>query len=421
MFGLVDCNNFYASCERVFKPSLTGKPIIVLSNNDGCVIARSNEVKKLGIKMGVPAYQIKDEIQRYGITVFSSNYTLYGDMSGRVMAILSSFVEEMEIYSIDEAFLSLKGFEHYDLYEYGRKIITATTKGTGIPVSLGIAPTKTLAKAANKFAKRYPAYQGVCIIDTDEKRAAALQILEIEEVWGIGHRQAAKLKQLGVRTAADFVQLPGAWVRKHMTVTGERTWKELQGTSCIDMELVPPDKKQICTSRAFGKSVSDVESLNEAVSTYAALCAEKLRQQRACAVSLMVFIHTNNFRNDLPQYFKNCVIELPEPSNDTMEIVHYALTALRNIYRNGYLFKKAGVIITEIVPDDAIQRNLFSATDSDKQKRLMNIVDKLNKGFAQNKLSLAVQGINTKWNLKQELLSPRYTTKLSDIITINCK
>lgn len=421
MFGLVDCNNFYASCERVFKPGLTGKPIIVLSNNDGCVIARSNEVKKLGIKMGVPAYQIKNEIQQHGIAVFSSNYTLYGDMSARVMSILSSFVEEMEMYSIDEAFLSFKGFEHYDLYEYGRKIITATTKGTGIPVSIGIAPTKTLAKSANKFAKKYPAYQGVCIIDTDEKREAALQKLEIGDIWGIGHRQAAKLEKLGVRTAADFVRLPGAWVRKNMTVTGERTWKELQGVSCMDMELIPPDKKQICTSRAFGKSLSDLESLNEAVSTYAALCAEKLRKQKACAVSLMVFIHTNNFRTDLPQYFKNCLIELPEPANDTMEIVHYALIALRTIYRTGYLFKKAGVIITEIVPDNAIQRNLFSTTDSEKQKRLMNVVDKLNEGFAKNKLSLAVQGTNKTWNLKQELLSPRYTTKLSDIITIHCK
>lgn len=421
MFGLLDCNNFYASCERVFKPNLVGKPIIVLSNNDGCVIARSNEVKKLGIKMGIPAYQIKDEIQRYEISVFSSNYTLYGDMSNRVMTILSSFVEEMEIYSIDEAFLSFNGFETTDLPEYGRRIVATVTKGTGIPVSLGIAPTKTLAKVSNKFAKKFPAYRGVCMIDSEEKRVKALQLIEIGDVWGIGHRQAVKLQKQGVKTAYDFTRLPVAWVRKNMTVTGERTWKELQGTSCIDMELISPEKKQICTSRAFGHSITDLESLNEAVATYAGLCAEKLRRQKSCAVSLMVFIHTNNFRNDLPQYFKNCVIELQEPTNNTMEIVHYALIALRNIYREGYLFKKAGVIITEIVPSDAIQGNLFNSTDREKLKRLMNVVDRLNQGFTKNKLSLAVQGTNKKWNLKQELLSPRYTTKLSDIITINCK
>lgn len=421
MFGLVDCNNFYASCERVFKPDLIGKPIVVLSNNDGCVIARSNEAKKLGIKMGVPAYQIKGEIRQHGISVFSSNYTLYGDMSDRVMSILSSFVEEMEIYSIDEAFLSFKGFDNYDLYDYGRKIVTTTTKGTGIPVSLGIAQTKTLAKVANKFAKKYPAYNGVCIINTDEKREKALKSFDISDVWGIGHKQATKLDKLGIKTAYDFTQLPVGWVRQNMTVTGERTWKELQGISCIDIELIPPTKKQICTSRAFGQNTSDVEELNEAVAMYAGLCAEKLRKQKACAASLMVFIHTNNFRNDLPQYFKNCIIELPEATNDTMEIVHYASIALHNIYRTGYMFKKAGVIITEIIPSNAIQRNLFSTANREKQHLLMDVVDKLNQGFTKNKLSLAAQGTNKKWNLKQELLSRRYTTRMSDIITINCK
>lgn len=420
MFGLVDCNNFYASCERVFNPLYNGKPVIVLSNNDGCVIARSNEAKKLGIQMGVPAYRIKDEIRKHGIAVFSSNYTLYGDMSGRVMSLLSSFVEDMEIYSIDEAFLFFKGFERYNLYEYGSEIVRTITKGTGIPVSMGIAPTKTLAKAANKFAKKYPAYKGVCIIDSEEKREKVLKLFEIGDVWGIGHRHAARLEKIGVKTAYDFTRLPSAWVRKNMTVIGERTWRELHGESCINIELIAPDKKQICTSRAFGANVTGFDNLSQAVALYAGICAEKLRRQKSCAVSLMIFIHTNNFRNDLPQYFNNCVIKLPVPTSNTGEIVHYATLALKDIFKSGYQYKKAGVIITEICPDNAIQGNLFDSADRDRNKKLMEIMDQLNHGFS-NKLCLASQVGKNNWKLKQEKLSPCYSTRLSDVININCK
>lgn len=418
MFALVDCNNFYASCERVFNPSWIGKPVVVLSNNDGCVIARSNEAKALGIKMGVPAYQIKDEIGRYGIGVFSSNYTLYGDMSNRVMTMLSSYSPNVEVYSIDECFLDLSGFGLFNLREYGEEIVRTVTKCTGIPVSMGIAPTKTLAKVANKFAKKYKGYKGVCIIDTEEKRIEALKRTEIGDVWGIGHRHAKRLALHGVNNAYDLTQMPQGWVRQQMTVVGERTWKELNGESCIDMEQVAPPKKQICTSRAFGETVTDIEGLEEAVSTYASICAAKLRKQKSCAGSLMVFIHTNNFREDLPQYFKNCVIKLPVPTNDTQEIVHYALTALRNIYRKGYHYKKAGVIIMDIVPGNAIQQNIFDMVDRGKRQRLMEVVDKLNSGFTRNNLTLAIQGGHRKWKLKQERLSPCYTTRLNDIITI---
>lgn len=421
MFCLVDCNNFYASCERVFQPSYVGKPVVVLSNNDGCVIARSNEAKTLGIKMGTPVYQIKDKIQQYDIAVFSSNYTLYGDMSARVMAILGRYVEEMEIYSIDEAFLNFKGFENYDLKSYGKEIVRAVTRGTGIPVSMGIAPTKTLAKVANKFAKKYKGYLGVCMIDTDDKREKALKLFEIGDVWGIGHQHEKKLNELGVKTAYDFTQLPQNWVRKNMAVTGERTWKELQGESCIDIEVIAPDKKQICTSRAFGVIQTTLDGLSEAVATYGSICAEKLRKQNACAVSLMVFIHTNNFREDLPQYFKNYAIKLPVPTNSTLEIVHYALEALKKIFKEGYYYKKAGVIITEIIDNKAIQTNLFDkVVNRDKQQRLMQVVDHLNSGFTKNTLHLAVQGIDRKWQLKQELLSKHYTTNFDDIITIVC-
>lgn len=277
MFGLVDCNNFYASCERVFNPSLNGKPVVVLSNNDGCVIARSNEAKALGIKMGVPAYQIKELVENKVVHAFSSNYTLYGDMSGRVMTILTELTPEIEVYSIDEAFINLDGIR--DIQSLGTEVVDRVTRGTGIPVSLGIAPTKTLAKVANKFAKKYPAYNRLCIIDSEEKRIKALKLFEIGDVWGIGRRQAAKLERQGVKTAYDFTQLSGAWVRKNMTVVGERTWKELRGFSCIDMESAPPAKKQICTSRSFGKMLTDIEPLTEAIATHASTCAKKLRLQ----------------------------------------------------------------------------------------------------------------------------------------------
>lgn len=418
MFALVDCNNFYASCERAFNPYWNGRPVVVLSNNDGCVIARSNEAKKIGIKMGVPAHQIRTEIEQYNIGVFSSNYTLYGDMSNRVMSMLSSYSPNVEIYSIDECFLDFSGFGLYDLKTYGEGIVQSVTKGTGIPVSMGIALTKTLAKVANKFAKKHKGYKGVCIIDTEEKRIEALKRTEISDVWGIGHRHAKRLEQYGVYSAYDFAQMPKAWVRQQMTVVGERTWKELNGEPCIDMEQIAPAKKQICTSRAFGQTIADIEGLKEAVSSFASICAGKLRKQKSCAQSLMVFIHTNNFREDLPQYFKNCVIKLPVPTNSTPEIVHYAIAALLNIYRKGYYFKKAGVILMDIVPDNAIQQNIFDVVDREKHKKLMEVVDRLNSGFSRNNLFLAVQDGRRKWKLKQELLSPCYTTKLNDIIKI---
>lgn len=414
MFGLMDCNNFYASCERVFNPSLNGKPVVVLSNNDGCVIARSNEAKALGIPMGAPAYQIKELVEKHGIAVFSSNYTLYGDMSARVMSILSSLVPDIEVYSIDEAFVNLDGVKDYQ--SLGTTIVNKVYKGTGIPVSLGIAPTRTLAKMANKFAKKYPAYKRVCCIDTDEKREKALRLFEIGDVWGIGRRQAAKLEKEGVKTAYDFTQLPGSWVRKYMTVVGERTWKELRGIPCITENITP--RKQICTSRSFGQMIDSIEQMDEAVSTFASTCAKKLREQKGYAVSLHVFIITNRFREDLPQYWKSVSVNLPVPTDDTLEIVHYALSGLRSIFRTGYQYKKAGVIITEITYN--VQHNLFDSVDRDKRDRLMNAIDSIN-GKHGHSVKLAVQGQGTGWKLKQEQLSKHYTTDLGEIIEINCK
>ena len=412
----MDCNNFYASCERVFNPALNGKPIVVLSNNDGCVIARSNEAKVLGIKMGVPAYQIKDLVSSHEVAVFSSNYTLYGDMSGRVMSILAGLAPEIEVYSIDEAFINLDGIQ--DIQLLGTDIVNKVTRGTGIPVSLGMAPTKTLTKVANKFAKKYSAYNRLCIIDTEEKRIKALKLTDITDVWGIGRRQAAKLEKQRVKTAYDFTQLSGSWVRKNMTVVGERTWKELRGISCIDMESAPPAKKQICTSRSFGKMLTDIDTMSEAIATHASTCAKKLRQQKSYAMSLMVFIHTNNFREDLPQYWKNTVIHLPVPTNDTLEIVHYALTGLKTIFIQGYQYKKAGVIITEIT--EGAQMGLFDKIDRTKREQLMQTIDQIN-GKHSQLVKLAIQGSGRDWKLKQEQLSQRYTTDINEILTINCK
>lgn len=419
MFGLCDCNNFYASCERVFKPTLNGRPIVILSNNDGCVVARSNEAKKLGIRMGAPAFEIKDLLEQNDVQVFSSNYTLYGDMSSRVMNLLFEQAPEVEVYSIDEAFLNLTGIK--DLYGYGHHLAEYVTRSTGIPVSLGIAPTKTLAKVANKFAKKYKCYNQVCIIDSEEKRIKALKLTQIEDVWGIGRRLAIRLRGKGVENAYDFTRLPRQWVRKTMTVTGERMWRELQGEPCIQLELVPPDKKQICTSCSFGEMVTDKAQLASAVSTHASTCAKKLRDAHLCAASMMVFYHTNRFRPDLKQISMAPHMMLPVPTQDTLEIVGCAMQMLDRTYREGYHYKKAGVIITQTVPETSVQQNLFDKVDRERSKKLMAALDKVNGLYQNPKVRLAVEGQGRQWRLKREMLSPRYTTCLDDIIVIKAE
>lgn len=418
MYSLVDCNNFFASCERVFQPNLRNVPIVVLSNNDGCVVARSNEAKALGIPMGEPVFKLTRLIEQHGIAVFSSNYSLYGDMSHRVMSILSQFVEDMEIYSIDEAFLSLKGFENYNLEEYGRNIVRTVTRGTGIPVSMGIAPTKTLAKVASKFAKKYKGYNGVCIIDTEEKRIKALKQFEIGDVWGIGRRYRKKLEYHGIKTAFDFTQKSESWVRNMMTVVGVRTWKELKGISTIDLEKMAPDKQTICTSRSFGEMIEDFDTLMESVANFTASCARKLRIQRSCAGMLQVFIYTNRFREDLPQYYNSRIISLPTPTNDVTELIHYARLALKNIYKEGYQYKKAGVIVMDLVPQNNVQLNLFDERDRVKHEKVLEVLDEVHKKYGTKVLKVAAQGTGKKWALKSEYLSKQYTTNPDDFIEI---
>ena len=420
MFGLIDCNNFYASCERVFNPSLNGRPVVVLSNNDGCVIARSSEAKALGIPMGEPAYKLKALIEANQVVVFSSNYVLYGDMSHRVMTTVAQFAPDMEIYSIDEAFLLFDGFENINLKEYGEKIVRTTTRNTGIPVSLGVAPTKTLAKLANKFAKKYKDYKGVCVIDTDEKREKALKLTAVGDVWGIGRQYAKKLEYYSIHTAWDFTQRSKSWVRHTMGVVGERTWLELKGTPCVEMDKATT-KKSICTSRSFGERLTELSPISEAVSNFAASCAEKLRKQHSLASVIMVFIQTNPNATNLPQHCKQVVLQLPVPTNDTTELINFALRGLKAIFAEGYQFKKAGVIVSELVPERPLQGDLFDTRNRDKFSRIMTVMDSLNASYGKQKVKIAAQGFDRKWKLKNERLSPCYSTKLEDVLEIKAE
>jgi len=416
VIGLIDCNNFFASCERVFNPTLEGRPIVVLSNNDGCVIARSQEVKDLGVKMGVPFYQLKDLIQQKNIAVFSSNYTLYGDLSRRVMSILAEQVPDIDVYSIDEAFLDLSGIEN--LTEFGQKLVRTTSRSSGIPVSLGIAPTRTLAKLANSFAKRYPAYKRVCIIDSDEKRIKALQKTPVGFIWGIGRQTTKTLDHYGIKTAYDLTQKSRSWVRNKMTVVGERTWLELHGEPCITSDSVV-EKQQICTSRSFGEMVTDFDSLRESVANFASACAAKLRKQQSLAQGMIVFAYTNRHREDLQQYFPSKALQFSFATSDSIEIVQHANQALKEIFREGYEYKKAGVILTHIVSENNYMHDLFDPRDREKQKRISQTIDLINQKNGTNCIKLAAQGVGkADWNLRRDFLSTCPSTNMGDIIEI---
>lgn len=418
MFALIDCNNFYASCERVFCPDLNGKPIVVLSNNDGCVIARSNEAKAAGIPMGAPAFEYEKLFQQHNVQVFSANFALYGDMSNRVMTILSDYSPDMEIYSIDECFLKLKGFENYNLQDYGEQMSYKVTKWTGIPISVGIAPTKALAKIANRIAKKYPNQtKGNYIIDSEEKRIKALKWLKVEDVWGIGRQHSKRLNAIGVKTAFDFTQLDDEFVKKQMAIVGLRLKHDLQGIPTLDLEETQI-KKNIATTRSFETNYTEYEQLAERISTFASSCAEKLRKQNSCCSSLMVFIHTNRHRKDLPQCSRNIVIKLPFPTNSSIELAKFAKQALQRIFKQGYAYKKAGVIVQDFSQANRLQQTLFD-TRNEKHIPLMQAIDKMNLHFGQQKIRLASQDTKRVWKMKQEKLSPQYSTKLNDIITIN--
>lgn len=417
MYALIDCNNFYASCERVFRPLLNGRPVVVLSNNDGCVIARSNEAKKLGVPMGAPAFEYEPLFKEHGIAVFSSNYELYGDMSRRVMDMLAGYCPDVEIYSIDEAFLKYTGFEHLINYKkQGLVIREEVTRGTGIPISIGFAQTKALAKVANKIAKKFPGQTGgVHVIDSEELRIKALKWTEIGDVWGIGRQYAKKLQALGVKTAYDFAAMPEQWAKDHMTVVGQRLWKELNGISCLELDEVK-DKKNIACTRSFNGMITEYEPLAERVKTFAVTVGEKLRRQGSECNSIMVFVHTNPFRQDLPRYDRNIVIKLPFPTNSNIELARFADQALQQIYKKGYHYKKAGVIAMGFTPVTSKQLSLFGQSDP-RHIALMGAVDQINKRSGTNRVRLAGQSAQRN-KMKQERLSPCYTTRIEDLLRI---
>lgn len=417
MFALIDCNNFYASCERVFRPDLVGKPVVVLSNNDGCVIARSNEAKNLGIPMGAPAYQFQELFDKNKVQVFSSNFALYGDMSSRVMDILIAYSPDMEIYSIDEAFLEFNGYELFDLEEMGKKMKKQVDQWTGIPISVGFAPTKALAKVANRIAKKFPERTGgVYLIDNEKKRVKALKWLKIEDVWGIGRKHAKRLQAKNIFTAFQFVYLDDSWVKKHMSVVGLRLKQELLGIPTLQLEEVQ-SKKSIATTRTFDGNYTDYSQIRERVASFAVSCAEKLRRQQSCCQSIMVFIHTNWHRQDLPQYGQNVVIKLPFATSSTIDLVKFAEQGLKQIFREGYAYKKAGVIVMDFSPQSAQQLTLFDKANP-KHASLMKAVDNINNSYGNQKVRLAIQDQGRVWKMRQEKLSPRYSTNLNEIITV---
>ncbi len=417
MYALIDCNNFYASCERVFRPSLNGKPIVVLSNNDGCVIARSNESKALGVPMGTPAFKLQQIFDYNNVNVFSSNFALYGDISNRVMNTLRMFSPDVEIYSIDEAFLLFQGFENFNLKDHCIEMKDAVYQRTKIPVSTGIAPTKALSKIANKIAKKFPVEtQGVHVIDSEELRLKALRWTEIEDVWGIGRQFSKKLRSIGVNNAFEFTQLPDEYVRYKFSVVGLRLKHELEGKSVLALEEVK-NKKAIATTRTFKSNTDDLEDIKERVSTYAVTCAEKLRKQKSHCNLLMVFVHTNGFRKDQEQYSKNIVIKLPYASNSSITLAKYAKIALYKIFKKGYMYKKAGVMAMGITPEYEHQISLFDNEDP-KHKILMKTLDNLNHSIGHKCVKLSSQDPKRTWKMRQESLSPRYTTNWNELLTV---
>jgi DNA polymerase V len=416
IFGLVDCNNFYASCERVFNPKLEGKPIIVLSNNDGCVVARSNEAKAVGVKMGVPAFEIRDLIEANHVRVFSSNYTLYGDMSQRVMETLHEFTPEVEIYSIDEAFLNLSGFEQVDLTDYGRKIRARVKQWTGLPVSVGIAGTKTLAKIANKLAKKTPDAGGVVNLLDPAKHAEALAKIAVEDVWGIGPGFSRTLRARGIETALQLRDADDRWIKKRMGIVGLRTVWELRGMSCIDLEACPPVRQGMTVSKLFGRPLDAISDVKEAIATYISTAAEKLRKENLAAGVLTVFLFTDRFKD--PYFARSTTLPLPVPTNDTRELFRHALHGVDVLFRPGTQFKKGGVTLTEITDAHHIQGNLFYTLDHDRSSRLMSALDRINAKLGPNSLKFAVAGLNPKWTVKACHRSARYTTHWDELPVI---
>lgn len=417
MFALVDCNNFYASCERVFNPNLQGKPVAILSNNDGCVISRSDEAKALDLPMGAPIFKWESFCKANNIHVLSSNYPLYGDMSSRVMKILEQFTPDVEVYSIDESFLEFKGFENHDFQDYGNQMRLRILKWTGIPTCVGIAPTKALSKVANKIARKFPKQtKGVYVIDSEEKLIKALKWIKLEDVWGIGRGIHKRLKAKGCKTAFDFTQLPDDWVRKSFSITEWKLKKDLEGISKIKLDEVE-DKQAIATTRSFEYTYSDIDNIRERISTFATSCAEKLRKQGSSCHVIYVILRSDRHKKDLEQHKASRMVSLPYPTDSTLIISQEAVHAVTHIFKEGIKYKRAGVIVMGLVSTNNHQLQMFE-TENPKHKPLMHAIDGLNTKYANYKVKLGNQDLKRTWKMRQERLTPRYTTNINDVILV---
>lgn len=416
MIALADCNNFYASCERVFRPELENKPVVVLSNNDGCIIARSNEAKALGFKMGEPAFKIKQKIATHKVSVFSTNFTLYGDMSKRVMNLLRAESNTIEIYSIDEAFMDFTAIGGYE--EKAILLRAKVKQWTGIPISIGIAKTKVLAKIANHIAKKHR-INGVFVLEGEALLRRALNYFPVEDLWGVGRKTAKFLQQRGIKSALQLSQCDESWVKNHLSITGLKLVKELKGIPCFPIEDTPVPRKNICTSRSFGSEVHSLSQLKESVASFAAMCASKLRKQKSVAKKVSVFITTNPFKLDRKQYNGYRLLTFATATNDTLEIVKIALQGLDAIYRSDCIYKKAGVIVHENSPEAQLQLSMFDQVDRVKRKKLMYAYDSINHRMGRDTVRLTVQGQDRKWKMKQEQLSPCYTTRITEILEVS--
>jgi DNA polymerase V len=420
IFALVDCNNFYASCEKLFRPDLADTPVVVLSNNDGCVVARSKEAKALGIKMGIPIFKIQAQIRQHGIQVFSSNYSLYADMSDRVMRTLEDMAPKVEIYSIDEAFLDLTGMQSaISLVDFGQQVKHTIDRWIGIAVCVGIAPTKTLAKLANHAAKKYPATQGVVDLTDRNRQRKLLALTPVEDIWGVGRRLSVRLQAMGIDTALDLANTSPKLIRQQFSVVLERTVRELNGESCIALEQIPATKKQIICSRSFGARVTSLVQMRQAVCQHATRAAEKLRKERQQAKLLSVFIRTSPYQNNTPQYSNALSAELPRPSNDTRDLIQLSIRLLDQLWRDGYDYAKAGVVLSDFYDIGTYQVGLFDQPSGHANSRqLMHVVDEINHS-GRGKVFFARQGIKKDWAMKREHLSPAYTTRWNGLIRVN--
>ncbi|MGA0333439.1 MAG: Y-family DNA polymerase [Kiritimatiellia bacterium] len=419
MMALVDVNSFYASCEQVFRPDLWGKPVVVLSNNDGCIIAANREAKNLGIPMWKPAFEVLPRLRQHQVSIFSSNYPLYGDMSRRVMETLSTLTPALEIYSIDEAFLSVPGTEP-DLEAYAQRLRRRVHQWTGLPVGVGIAPTKTLTKVASRMAKRErERNRNIFVIADEATRTACLKDFPVEDIWGIGKRISKRLHERGIHTAWDFTGLPDVWVRRELTVTGLRLKRELEGTPQLDLEIDPPAKQMIGTAKSFGKNLETESLIREALAWYVAEVAVKLRKQHRIAGRMTVYLETNRFREQDEQYVNQIQLKLPVPTDDTPALCHCARLGFDKIFRPGYRYKKVGVWLSDLVLPGAVQQNLFEPDPQPRRPELMQVMDRVNRKYGKAKLRTASAGFRrNEWKLRQQQLSPRYTTCIDEIMQI---